>query len=71
MVGGPSRVPEGVHFTLGLMVPVLECGFARAQQRRGAGSPCACLHIDPDVACFYLTEQFFNENLYCSAQSPS
>lgn len=25
-------------------------------------------HVDPNGACFYLTKQFSNKNLYCSAQ---
>ena len=64
MAGPPCMVSASVHFTLDFVAPVPEQG-------REVRSSHACLHIDPDAACFYLTKQFSNRNLYCSAQSPS
>ena len=57
-----------VHSTLGLMAPVPGHGSTGAQQGWEVESPCAYLHTEPDEASFYLTKQFSNKNLYCSAQ---
>lgn len=61
---GPCLCPSPIGFD----GPSTWAWVLRARREREEQSPRARRHVDPNGACFYLTKQFSNKNLYCSAQ---